>query len=147
MHASAQQAILRNLSGEEPSAGAPRTHGRTSAARTVARRANHPARRDGRSAKQFGAHLHGHTLLLAGAGVGKWAAIGGVAIGGSVTDASDAAPVERWRAACYRQDPAATNIGVHGPDWRVEPQPQQVTARVLRRVAVVEGGACMQGSG
>src|SRR5215469_213139 len=65
-------------------------------------------------------------------------------ITGSVTNGSDAAPVERWRAACYRQDAAATYVGMHGPDWRVEPQPQQVTTRVLRRVAVVEGGACVQ---
>src|SRR5262249_47811868 len=66
------------------------------------------------------------------------------AITGSVTDASDAAPAERWRAACYGQDPAATDIGVHGPDWRIEPQPQQVTTRVLRRVAIVESGARME---
>ncbi len=33
---------------------------------------------------------------------------------------------------------------MHGPDWRIEPQPQQVTTRVLRCVAVVESGACMQ---
>src|SRR5216684_8645947 len=79
------------------------------------------------------------TLALARAGVGEWAAIAG-----SVTDGSDAAPVERWRAACYRQDAAAADVGVHGPDWRVEPQPQQVTTRVLRRVAVVESSACMQ---
>src|SRR5437762_11910439 len=61
-----------------------------------------------------------------------------------MTDGSDVAPVERWRAACYREDAAATDVGMHGPDWRVEPQPQQVTTRVLRRVAVVEGGAGMQ---
>src|SRR5260221_14794268 len=67
-----------------------------------------------------------------------------VAIAGSMTDGSDAAPVERWRAACYRQDAAATDVGMHGPDWRVEPQPQQVTTRVLRRIAVVERGAGMQ---
>jgi hypothetical protein len=61
-----------------------------------------------------------------------------------MTDGSDAAPVERWRAACYRQDAAATDVGMHGPDWRVEPQPQQVTTLVLRRVAVVDSSACMQ---
>src|SRR5947209_18410670 len=61
-----------------------------------------------------------------------------------VTGGSDAAPVERWRATCYRQDAAATDVGMHGPDWRVEPQPQQVAARVLRRVAVVKSRACMQ---
>src|SRR5689334_9436929 len=66
------------------------------------------------------------------------------AITGSVTDGSDAAPIKRWRAAYYRQDPAATDVGMHRPDWRVEPQPQQVTTRVLRRVAVVESGARMQ---
>src|SRR6266550_7355760 len=62
----------------------------------------------------------------------------------SVTGGSDAAPVERWRATCYRQDAAATDVGMHGPDWRVEPQPQQVTTRVLRRVAVVESGTRVQ---
>src|SRR5258707_832115 len=40
---------------------------------------------------------------------------------------------------------AATDVGMHGPDRRVEPQPQQVTTRVLRRrVPVVESGARMQ---
>src|SRR5215475_7099432 len=63
---------------------------------------------------------------------------------GSVTDGRDAAPVERWRAARYGRDAAATDVGMHGPDWRVEPQPQQVTTRVLRRVAVVESGARVQ---
>src|SRR5206468_7677505 len=76
---------------------------------------------------------------LNGANGGPWAAIAG-----SVTDGSDAAPVERWRAACYRQDAAAADVGMHGPDRRVEPQPQQVTTQVLRRVAVVESGARMQ---
>src|SRR5262245_45503841 len=61
-----------------------------------------------------------------------------------MTDGGDAAPVERWRAARYRQDASAANVGMHGPDWRIEPQPQQVTTRVLRCVAVVESGACMQ---
>src|SRR6476661_5294019 len=61
-----------------------------------------------------------------------------------MTDASDAAPIERWRAASDRQNAAAADVGVHGPDWCVEPQPQQVTARVLRRVAVVESRARMQ---
>src|SRR5207248_8343449 len=62
----------------------------------------------------------------------------------SVTGGSDAGPVERWRATCYRQDAAATDVVMHGPDWRVEPQPQQMTTRVLRRVAVVESGTRMQ---
>src|SRR5205814_5292193 len=61
-----------------------------------------------------------------------------------VTGGSDAAPVERWRATCYRQDAAASDVGMHGPDWRVEPQTQQVTTCVLRRVAVVESGTRMQ---
>ena len=64
-------------------------------------------------------HLHGRTRLVVGAGVGEWAAIAG-----SVTNGSDTAPVERWRAACDRQDAAATDVGMHGPDWRIEPQPQ-----------------------
>jgi hypothetical protein len=33
---------------------------------------------------------------------------------------------------------------MHRPDWRVEPQPQQVTTRGFRRVAVVESGPRMQ---
>src|ERR1700730_8895650 len=61
-----------------------------------------------------------------------------------MTDGRDATPVERWRAACYRRGGAATDGGGHGAGWRVEPQPQQVATRVLRRVAVVESGACMQ---
>src|SRR5947209_19652921 len=61
-----------------------------------------------------------------------------------VTGGSDAAPVERWRATCYRQDAAAADVGMHGPDWRVEPQPQQVTTRVFRRIAIVERGARVQ---
>src|SRR5438477_8833848 len=61
-----------------------------------------------------------------------------------VTGGSDAAPVERWRATCYRQDAAASDVGMHGPDWRVEPQTQQVTTCALRRVAVVESGTRMQ---
>src|ERR1041385_996406 len=65
-------------------------------------------------------------------------------IAGSVTDGSDAVPVERWRAACYRQDAVAVDVGMHRSDWRVEPQAQQVTTRVLRRIAVVKGGARMQ---
>src|SRR5690349_11565402 len=65
-------------------------------------------------------------------------------IAGSLTDGSDAAPVERRRAACYRQDAAAADVGMHGPNWRVEPQPQQVTTRVFRRIAVLERGARMQ---
>src|SRR5439155_7209019 len=82
---------------------------------------------------------HTPTPILNGANGGPWAAIAG-----SVTDGSDAAPVERWRAACYRQDAAAADVGVHRPDWRIEPQPQQVATRVLRCVAVVESGARMQ---
>src|SRR5215468_8894318 len=62
----------------------------------------------------------------------------------SVTDGSDTVPVERWRAARYRQDAAAADVGMHRPDRRVEPQPQQVTTRVFRHVTVIESGACMQ---
>ena len=36
------------------------------------------------------------------------------------------------------------DVGMHRPDWRVEPQPQQVTTRGFRRVAVVESGPRMQ---
>src|SRR6185312_16604553 len=70
---------------------------------------------------------------------GEWAGLAG-----SVTDGSDAGPVERRRAACYRQDAEAADVGMHGPDRRVEPQPQQVTTCVLRRIAVVKSGARMQ---
>src|SRR5437763_16548814 len=63
----------------------------------------------------------------------------------SVTGGSDAAPVERWRATCYRQHAAAADVGMHAPEWRVEPPPHQMATRVLRRVAVVDSGARMQG--
>src|SRR5215471_16987944 len=50
----------------------------------------------------------------------------------------------RWRpqsAICWAQ---GLRFPQFLPDWRVEPQPQQVTTRVFRRVAVVESGPCMQ---
>src|SRR3954469_22163324 len=62
----------------------------------------------------------------------------------SVTDSSNAVPVERWRAACYRRDAAAADVGMHRGDRRIEPQAQQVTTRVLRRIAVVESGTRVQ---
>ena len=70
--------------------------------------------------------------VLAGAGVGKWAAIAG-----SVTDGSDAAPVKRWREACHRQDAAAKDVGMHGPDWRVEP--------ILGLVPITQGRQILDG--
>src|SRR6516164_7590895 len=129
---------ITNLGCEEPSCGAPRTHGRTSATRTsrIERTIQLAATGDrlGNSAPIPTDTPEFWLMPASDSG----------AITGSVTDGSDAAPVERWRAACDRQDAAATDVGMYGPDWRVEPQPQQVTTRVLRRVAVVESGACMQ---